>query len=179
MDPTGDKSIQEMPQDQPSPEKKKPSAVTVVIGFVVVAAIGVSLWALFKAPGNKPVTSVQFNIPATMSPEEADYARAIRVENIALSRAENFIHQEVTILKADAVNDGPRPVQRLVVTVEFADDMHQVVLRESRGVLGTPPSPLGPGQRRSIALSFDGVPASWNMQPPAIRVSYLQLTPIK
>ncbi len=179
MNPTGDNSIQEMPQGQSSPEKRKPSAVSIVIGFAVVAAIGVSLWALLKPPVNKPVTTVQFNIPATMSPEEEAYARTIRVENIALSRAENFIHQEVTILKADLVNDGPRPVQRLLVTVEFADEMHQVVLRESRGVLGTPPSPLGPGQRRSFELSFDGVPASWNMQPPSTQVSYLQLTPIK
>jgi hypothetical protein len=168
-----------MLENQTAPEKEKPSVVTIVIGCVVVAAIGVSLWAVFKTPENRPSIAVQINAPATMSPEEEAYARTIRIENIALSRAENFIHQEVTILNADAVNDGPRSLRKLVVTVEFADDMHQIVLRETRGVMGNSPSTLGPAQRRSFQLSFDRVPASWNMQTPSVQVSYLQFTPLK
>jgi hypothetical protein len=168
-----------MLQDETTPEKRKPSAVTVGIGVVVVATIAVSLWALFKAPESKPSPVLQVNVPATMSPEEQLYAKTIRVENIALSRAENFIHQEVTILNAELVNAGPQPVQRLTVTVEFTDDMHQVVLRESRGVMGSPPSKLAPGERRSFQMSFDRVPASWNMQQPTVQVSYLQLAPLK
>ncbi len=168
-----------MLQDETTPEKRKPSAVTLGIGVVVVATIGVSLWAFLRTPEPKPSPVLQINVPATMSPEEEVYAKTIRVENIALSRAENFLHQEVTILNADLVNAGAQAVQRLSVTVEFADDMHQVVLRESRGVLGSPPAALAPGQRRSFQISFDRVPASWNMQQPAVHVSYLQLAPLK
>jgi hypothetical protein len=167
-----------MLQDETTPEKGKPSAVTLGIGVVVLATIGVSLWAFLRAP-QPPSPVLQINVPATMSPEESAYAKTIRVENIALSRAENFIHQEVTILNADVVNAGAQAVQRLSVTVEFTDDMHQVVLRESRPVLGTPPAPLTPGQRRSFQISFDRVPASWNMQQPTVQVSYLQLAPLK
>ncbi len=155
------------------------SPLTILIGVVVVATIGLSLWALFKAPENAPTATVQLNLPAQMAPEEQAYAPSVRIENIALSRAENFLHQEVTILDADAINDGPRSLQKLVVTVEFFDDMHQAVLRESRGILGNPPVPLGPGQKRGFQLSFDGVPSSWNMQTPSVRVGYLQLKPLK
>lgn len=168
-----------MLQDSTTPEKRRPSAITLGIGVVVIATIGVSLWALFRTPENRPSSVLQINVPAAMSPEEEVYAKTIRVENIALSRAENFIHQEVTILNADVVNAGAQAVQRLTVTVEFADDMHQVVLRESRGVLGSPPATLAPGQRRSFQISFDRVPASWNMQQPDVRVSYLQLNSLK
>ena len=147
-----------MLQDESLTRKGKPSAVTVGIGIVVVATIAVSLWALFKAPESKPAPVLQVNVPATMSPEEQLYAKTIRVENIALSRAENFIHQEVTILNAELVNAGPQPVQRLTVTVEFTDDMHQVVLRESRGVMGSPPSKLAPGAAAEFSDVFRSSP---------------------
>jgi hypothetical protein len=168
-----------MLQDETTPEKGKPSAVTLGIAVVVLATIGVSLWAFLRPPKPQPSPVLQINVPATMTPQEAVYAKTIQVENIALSRAENFIHQEVTILNADVVNTGAQAVQRLTVTVEFTDDMHQVVLRESRAVLGVPPASLAPGQRRGFQISFDRVPASWNMQQPTVQVSYLQIASLK
>src|SRR5215469_5873418 len=166
-----------MLENQTAPRKEKPSIITLVIGLVVVATIGISLWALFKTPQNRSVRTV--DIPIAMSPEEQAYAQSLRIENIALSRAENFIHQEVTILNADVINDGPRTLQTLMVTVEFFDDMHQVVLRETRGVLGTPAKALGTGQKRSFEISFDRIPSSWNRQAPDLKVSYLQFSPVK
>jgi len=149
--------------------------MTMAIAAVVLVAIGVSLWILLKSPEAEPTGTVQLNIPAKMNAQEQAYTKTLRIENIALSRAENFIHQEVTILKADVVNDGSQVVQRLFVTVEFVDDMRQIVLRETRPVLGTPPTPLAAGQRRSFEISFDRVPSSWNMQQPAVTVAALQL----
>jgi len=63
--------------------------------------------------------------------------------------------------------------------VEFFDDLHQVVLRESRSVLGSPSAALAPGQRRTFSISFDRVPASWNLQQPSVQVTYLQLAIVK
>jgi hypothetical protein len=114
-----------------------------------------------------------------MSTAELAYAKSIQIENIALSRAENFLRQEVTILDADAVNAGQQTVAGMSITVEFFDDLHQVVLRETRSVLGIPPVALGPGQKRSFSISFDRVPSSWNLQQPAVHVSYLQLAILK
>lgn len=168
-----------MLEDQITPAKEKPSIITIVIGLIVVATIGISLWALFKTPANVPAPAVEINIPTAMGPEEQAYAQSLRIENVALSRAENFIHQEVTILNADVINDGPRSLQTLMVTVEFSDDMRQVVLRETRGVLGNPVTLLGPGQKRSFQISFDRVPSSWNMQAPAVKVGYLQFASVK
>lgn len=171
--------MQEILQNQPPREEAKPSPLTILAGVLVVATLVVGTWLVVQSPEGKPSPAAQANLPAKMSTEEAAYAQNIRIENIALSRAENFLHQEVTILNADAVNTGAQPVQGLSVTVEFSDDMHQVVLRESRSVLGAQAPPLGPGQTRSFQISFDRVPSSWNMQQPSVQVSYLRFASLK
>jgi|SRR4029077_4830299 len=153
--------------------------VTLVLAAIVVFVIAASLWFLFKpTPAPQPGT-VQLVVTPRMSDSEKDYAKNLRVENIAMSRAENFLHQEVTVLNAEVVNAGPQAIAALELSVEFSDEMNQVVLREARGVLGTPPAALVPGERRSFEISFDHVPPSWNMQLPAVSVTTLQLAKAK
>ncbi len=153
--------------------------VTLVLAAIVVFVIAASLWFLFKpTPAPQPGT-VQLVVTPRMSDSEKDYAKNLRVENIAMSRAENFLHQEVTVLNAEVVNAGPQAIATLELSVEFSDEMNQVVLREARGVLGTPPAALVPGERRSFEISFDHVPPSWNMQLPAVSVTTLQLAKTK
>jgi len=166
-------------QDPEKPEKEEErSPVTLIIGGVVVLSIGLSLWFLLHGPAGLPAGS-QSTVNLRMTPAEQGYLKDIRVEKIALSRAENFIRQEVTILSGEVVNDGPEKIQLLSLTVEFADSMDQIALRETRSVLVTPPTGLSPGERRAFEISFDHVPSTWNMQQPYVRASYLQLSPRK
>jgi len=158
-----------------SPTKEKRSPLTLIIGVIVFLAIVVSIWTILKAPQNPGTAELKETIAFRMGAAEQDYAKSVHVENIALSRAENFIHQEVTILTSDVVNAGPLPVAALSLTVEFSDDMNQVVLRETRAVLGTPPASLRAGERRSCEISFDHIPTSWNRQQPSVRVAYVKL----
>jgi hypothetical protein len=163
--------------DPPPSEESKPtlSPVTLAIAAVAVLVVAAAVYFLFApVPGPKSPT-----VPATvnlrMNAAEQEYLSKISVSNIALSRAENFLHQEVTIVNGDVANNGNEPVSGLRLTIEFADDMNQVALRETRPVLGTPESPLAPGQRRAFEISVEHVPASWNMQQPAVHATYLQL----
>jgi hypothetical protein len=171
--------MQEILQNQPDPEQRKPLPLNVLLGALVVVAIALTFWLAFKAPQGSSSRVAPSNITIPMTQAEQAYAKSIQIENVALSRAENFIHQEVTILNADAVNAGQRTVASLTVTVEFFDDLHQVVLRESRSILGSPSAALGPGQRRSFSISFDRVPSSWNLQQPSVQVTNLQLATVK
>src|ERR1700721_2321219 len=155
--------MREILQNQKSLEKEKPSRLAILLRVLVLAVVGFSFWHLFDTGDGQSSRSRQMN------PAEAAYTRNIRIENIALSRAENFLHQEVTILDADTINSGQQSIASFTVTVEFVDDLHQVVLRETRGILGTSPAPLPPGQRRSFSISFDRVPASWNTQLPSVQ----------
>lgn len=164
-----------MPEILIPEEKPKTPVITLVIAVVVVLAIAGSFWFLFAPLQSKPEHAGQGTVATKMSDAEQEYAKNLRFENIALSRAENFLHQEVTTLNGEVVNGGTRPVQGLFVTMEFADDLNQVVLRETRGVLGTPSNALAPGERRSFEISFEHVPRSWNRQEPALRVASLQI----
>jgi hypothetical protein len=171
--------MQEILQNQPEPEHRKPMPLNVLLAALVVIGIALAFWLAFKSPHGSSSGAAPSNVLVPMSQAEQAYAKTIQIENIALSRAENFIHQEVTILNADAVNPGQQTVAGLTVTIEFFDDLHQVVLRESRSILSSPSSPVGPGQRRSFSISFDRVPASWNLQQPSVQVTYLQLAILK
>ena len=112
-------------------------------------------------------------------PAEQAYAPRIDIQNISLSRAENFLHQEVTVLSGDSTNRGERSLTGLELTIEFFDELHQVVLRESRQVLSAPSPALAPGEHRSFEISFEHIPSSWNLQQPSIRISGLQFVPAK
>ena len=171
--------MQEILQNQPDPEQRKPLPLNILLGALVIVAIALSFWFAFKSPRGSSSRALQSTAPVPMTPAEQAYAKSIRIENVALSRAENFIHQEVTILNGDAVNGGQQSVASLTVTVEFFDDLHQVVLRETRSVLGSPAAELRPGQRRTFSISFDRVPPGWNLQQPSVQVVYLQLAILK
>jgi len=171
--------MQEILHDPEPVPKKKFSPITALMAVVVMAAIMVSLWFVLGGAVEKPKPVAQVAQPTTMSPAEVAYLKNIHIENIALSRAENFIHQEVTILNADAVNGGSEAAQLLSVTVEFSDEMNQVVLRDTRQVLGSSAPVLGPGQSRTFEISFDRVPGSWNMQQPVVKASFVQFAPGK
>lgn len=163
-------------------EQQKPASdlrVTLLLAAIVMLVIAASLWFLFKPTPTPQQDTLQLVVTPKMSDSEKDYTKYLRVENVAMSRAENFLHQEVTTLNAEVVNAGSQAIAALELSVEFSDEMNQVVLREARAVLGTPPAALAAGERRAFEISFDHVPASWNMQQPAVRVSSLQLAKAK
>lgn len=168
--------MQETFQDQePQESKPKSSPVTMGIAVALVAAILLSLWLLFEPLKSQKRATLTDTLDLNMSSAEQEYSKKIEIGNITLSRAENFLHQEVTTLTGEVHNGGTEPVAGLRLTAEFSDEMNQVVLRESRKVLGTPEMELAPGERRAFEISFEHIPDAWNMQAPAMRVSYLQL----
>lgn len=163
--------------ESPDGQQNRP-LITLVLGAIVVIAICASAWFLFHTPTPNGSAS-EATIKIKMNSAEMEYLANIQVKDIALSRAENFLHQEVTILSGTIVNTGSQTVVALDLTIQFVDQMDQVALRETRGILGSPAVPLAPGQERKFDLSFDGVPPSWNMQQPVLRVAHLLLSPRK
>jgi hypothetical protein len=168
--------------ESPEPQRtgRKGSPITGVIAAIALIAVVLTLWFLLKPMlSSKTGPAGPATVNLQMTPAEQEYTKKIEVDNIAMSRAENFLHQEVTTINGDVFNGGSQPVSGLRLTVEFYDDMNQVVLRETRAILGTPEQPLLAGERRAFEISFEHVPSSWNMQKPIVRVSYLQLPPAK
>jgi hypothetical protein len=92
-----------------------------------------------------------------------------------MSRAANFLNQEVTYLSGTVANQGDRGVREIEVTIEFRDTLNQVVLRDARRLLGKVGGRLAPGERRDFRIAFDHVPADWNVQMPSVRIGGLEL----
>ena len=143
--------------------------------LVVAAAVLVLFPALYfyLSPGStRHATSRSGQAHLPFGPQEQSYAPYLHLENISLERSENFLQQEVTTLAGEAVNSGAQPLRDAEITVEFFDELHQVVLRETRAILGGS-SLLAPGERREFEISFEHIPASWNSDHPAVKVSGL------
>lgn len=148
-------------------------ALMVSAAAVVIVLAGFYLWPGRQSPSRGGVPEIH----PPFGPAERAYASKIKIENVALSRAANFLNQEVTILTGDFVNTGDRTLREVELTVEFYDHMHQIALRESRVTLNSASSPLAPGERRSFDVSFEHIPTSWNMQLPTLHVTGLLLAP--
>ncbi|MGB2627807.1 MAG: hypothetical protein WAK20_13545 [Candidatus Acidiferrum sp.] len=154
-------------------EKQSRPVITFVIAAMVVTAMSLSAWVLFHDSAKNRNSFNGATIKVNMTQTEKEYLSKLFVKDIKLSRAENFLHQEVTILSGTIMNSGTQTVTKLDLTIQFSDPMDQVALRETRGVLGEPPVGIGPGQERAFEISFDHVPATWNMQQPTLRVAVI------
>jgi len=160
-----------LPVDPSQQEKSSGSQRVALLLAVSVAAAGLIFFS-WLGSGRRETTSA----PARLGfgPVERAYAANVRIENVALSRAENYLHQEVTTLQGDLVNSGDRAVQSVEITVEFADEMNQVVLRQS--LISSAPLPIAPMGFRAFGISFERIPSSWNRQSPLLQVTGLELT---
>jgi hypothetical protein len=177
-----DLQIGELGPREPAP-RRTPLGIAIAVGaviiFVLVAVLLLPSGILMnpwyhgdRSSGAKRHVSAA-GTQLLFGPAEQAYAPSIHIENIAMSRAENFLNQEVTTIAGEVVNGGAQSLLGLELTVEFSDTMHQVILRESRSVVDPPD--LAPGARRAFEISFEHVPTSWNMEQPAIVVTALRL----
>ncbi|MCL6480290.1 MAG: hypothetical protein K6U02_01050 [Firmicutes bacterium] len=117
----------------------------------------------------------QSQVPLSMGEAEQAYAWQIEFSGLQMSRAENFLGQEITYLFCVVANRGVRTVRQMEVAIEFRDAFQQVVLRDTRRVIGPRGAPLEPGERRELQLSWEHIPADWNRQYPSIRITGLLL----
>jgi hypothetical protein len=163
----------EIPGEQQPDRGPFSFALLVAAAAVVIVLAGFYLWPGRQSPSRGGAQEVH----PPFGPEERAYAPKIVIENPALSRAENFLHQEVTMLASELANTGERTLREVEVTVEFYDDMNQIALRESRLAINSASPPLEPGARRAFDVSFEHIPRSWNRRQPAVRVTGLLFAP--
>jgi hypothetical protein len=159
--------------DTPEPAEPKPRRFPLLVLAVMIAiamSLGIYFWPGWQEP--RSASKGEGHLP--FGPAEQAYVSKIQFENISLSRAENFIHQEVTTLSGDLVNSGTRPLRDVELAIVFSDELEQVVLRENRSPFGPGSIPLAPGGRREFEISLEHIPSSWNMQVPQIAVSGIQ-----
>ena len=152
-------------------EKSRFSAAILAGGVAVLLLLGGIFWLTRNSGSPGPAAERRLPMAAT----EQAYAKQMRFVDPQMTRVANFLNQEVTIVFGSVVNDGPRAIREMEVTLEFHDIFNQVVLRDTRRLFGARALPLGPGQRREFQFNFEHVPADWNHQYPTLRVTGLLL----
>jgi hypothetical protein len=152
-------------------QKSRFPAAFLAGGIVMVLLVG----GVFLLSRNSRTSGPSAEPPLPMTPVEQAYAPSIKITDIQMARATNFLNQELTYVAGVLTNDGTRAIRRVEVTIEFRDSLGQVVLRETRRVPGPYADPIAPGEHRDIQFTFEHIPLQWNRQYPVLRVSGLLL----
>lgn len=108
------------------------------------------------------------------APDERAYTSNVGVDHVEISRAENFLHQEVTTISGEISNGGNRSLASVDLTIEFYDDLNQIAQRETRSLFGLPGPPIPPGDHREFEVSFEHISSLWNMRQPVVKVTKVQ-----
>jgi|SRR5580698_775894 hypothetical protein len=158
---------------EPSPlqESQSESNLRAIVISVaaVVAVVGVIALLTRSAP-KKPV-------------EPHPYAASLKLSDLKMSTAANFVGTSVTYIDGTMTNAGDKTVSHAVVHVNFKNSLDQVAQAEDvpLHVLQTSgpypdtvdlsASPLAPGQSEPFRLTFEHVSADWNHAYPELQVT--------
>jgi len=142
----------------------------ILIGLVIIV-VGVGVIVLLSRGASKG--------PAEAHP----YASNIKLSDVKMSQAQNFVGASVTYIDGMVSNAGDKTVTHATVHVEFKNSLDQVVQVEDLPLrvlqTGGPyldavdlaTSPLGPAQSKPFRLTFEHVSADWNQAYPTLQVS--------
>src|SRR5438552_10286814 len=116
--------------------------------------------------------NISFKLPAN-----------IKLSDLKMSAAENFVGASVTYLDGTVTNSGDKTLTHAIVHVTFKDSLGQIVQTEDIPLhvlqTGGPypeavdlsNSPLAPGQSKPFRLTFEHVSNDWNHEYPELRVT--------
>jgi hypothetical protein len=160
------------PEEIPVREERSQFPIAFAAGAVIVLLLLGGLILLSRGSHPNGPTAV---VKLPFGPAEQAYAERIHFKDIQMAKANNFLNQEFTYVAGTVLNDGTRAVRGLEVTMEFHDPFNQVILRETKQLVGARDAPLGGGQPRDFQITLEHVPAEWNQQYPSIRATGLIL----
>jgi hypothetical protein len=151
-------------------EERSRLPVAFLVGIVVVALLvgGAVLLSRYSTPAGSEAER-----PFLKGPDEQAYASRIHFLEPKMSRAANFLNQEVTYVFCTVENDGDRKIQQIEITIEFHDPFSQVILRDKQRLFLPTAPPFLPGQQRDVQIPYEHIPPQWNNVYPSIAVSGL------
>jgi hypothetical protein len=158
------------PPSQDQQDTGKTRRLVVLAVSIVFLLLAFFLWRA----STKKVQPAATGSQDAQGPDERAYTSKMGVDHIEISRAENFLHQEVTTISGEISNGGNRALASVELTIEFYDDLNQIAQRETRSLFGAPGPAVPPGDHREFEVSFEHISSSWNMRQPVIKVTTVQ-----
>jgi hypothetical protein len=111
------------------------------------------------------------------------YAASLKLSDLKMSAAENFVGASVTYIDGAITNTGDKTVTHAIVHVAFRNSLGEVAQAEDVPLhvlqtTGPYPdavdlslSPLGPGQSKPFRLTFEHISSDWNQAYPDLQVT--------
>jgi hypothetical protein len=152
-------------------DERRRFPIAFVAGLIVVAI----LFGAFALLTRHTRTAKQAAVKLPFGPTEQAYAERIHYANIQLAHANNFLNQDFTYVGGNIQNDGVQSIRGLEVTIEFRDNLNQVILHESEILIMPGSDPLQAGQYRDFQVTLEHLSTNWNQQYPLIRTTGLIL----
>lgn len=132
---------------------------------------------------------VSSRAPVNIAPVQNAYATSLKLSNVKLSAAENYVGGTVTYLDVNITNTGNQTLTGAQMHAVFKNTMGQVVQTESiplhelveNRMAGYPDlvdlsrSPIGPGQTRTVRMTLDHISADWDNNPPEMQLVGLKI----
>ena len=167
--------IEQAYEPAPSPDQKRnwiPALVGLVAIILAVAAI--LLFSRRQAPTGA---------------EPNPYAEQLKLSDIKLSAAENYMGGTVTYLDFNITNTGDRALVGAGVHAEFKNSLGQIVQKETlplrvlveNQLAGYPDlvdmsrAPIGPGQTKTVRIALEHISDDWDRSYPQMQLVDLKL----
>ena len=157
---------------QPSPNSPERetnwTAIAVGVGLVIVVVGAIAFFSRGAPKGGPAVDP---------------YVSHLKISNLKMSAAENFVGASVTYLDGTVTNTGDKTVTHATARVTFKNSMGQVVGDETvplhvlqtggpyADVVDLNASPLAQGQSKPFRLTFEHISSDWNHEYPELQVA--------
>src|SRR5436189_4941665 len=157
-------------EPSPATQERDSNRIPILVGMGLVIVV-VGIIALFSRGQSK----------GSAAPHP--YAANLKLSDLKMSAAENFVGATVTYLDGTVTNTGDKTLTHAIVHVTFKDSLGQIVQTEDIPLhvlqTGGPypeavdlsNSPLAPGQRKPFRLTFEHVSNNWNHEYPALQIT--------
>jgi len=158
---------------EPSPltEKERDSNLRPILFGVVLVVVVVGVIALLTRGGPKSAAA------------RHPYAANLKLSDLKMSAAENFVGGSVTYIDGTVTNTGDKTVTHAIVHVAFKNSLGEVAQAEDVPLhvlqtggpypdavdLGL--SPLTPMQGEPFRLTFEHISSDWNQAYPDLQVT--------
>jgi hypothetical protein len=162
------------PFSTPQVEQRR-SLTPLMIGAAVIV---VGLVAAFVLNRTQPQ-------PTGPAPEDP-YSENLKITDVKLSQAQNFVGGNVYYLEGKIANVGPKSVSAATVEAVFRNSLGQVVDRQTQPLtiiehrpgyddsVGLAQHPLTANMQDQFRLTFEHISADWNQGVPELR--FIKLT---
>jgi hypothetical protein len=158
---------------EPSPltEKERDSNLLPILLGVALVVVVVGVVALLTRGSPKSMTAPH------------PYASNLKLSDLKMSAAENFVGASVTYIDGTVTNTGDKTVTHAAIHVGFKNSLGEIAQAEDvpLHVLQTSGpypdavdlnlSPLAPGQGKPFRLTFEHISSDWNQAYPDLQVT--------